>query len=136
MRYICPVCGYNNLSGPPANWLICPSCLTEFGYNDVGQTYEELRADWIASGAKWESSLPRPPRWDPERQLRNIDVHLTNEERAAIRVARETSIGQMRIVHPAPVRVGLERAVTYTNKPVAAVIDAVIALTGDYRVFA
>jgi len=38
--YLCPVCGYHDLYGPP--WLngsasdeICPSCDTHFGYEDA-----------------------------------------------------------------------------------------------------
>ena len=28
---LCPVCGYRGLEAPPANFLICPCCGTEFG---------------------------------------------------------------------------------------------------------
>lgn len=68
MHYTCPVCGYPDLENPPEDHLICPSCGTQFGYDDVGHSYAELRKMWVASGAEW--FLARPPlAWNPWLQL-------------------------------------------------------------------
>jgi hypothetical protein len=68
--YQCPVCGYDKLTRPPENHEICPSCGTEFGYDDVGLSYRELREEWLRDGAVWFSPvrLP-PPGWNPFDQL-------------------------------------------------------------------
>jgi len=69
---ICPVCGYEGLSSPayyPDEWgspseETCPSCGTQFGYDDgvPGGRYDatkraarhgELRQKWIAGGMRW-----------------------------------------------------------------------------------
>jgi hypothetical protein len=69
-RYTCPVCGYNNLPDPPADYEICPSCGTEFGYDDFTFSYENLRRKWLAAGAKWHSRRVSPPaNWKPYQQL-------------------------------------------------------------------
>ncbi len=44
-EYTCPVCGYA-MNYPPKDHHICPVCLTEFGYDDCGTSYEELRERW------------------------------------------------------------------------------------------
>jgi len=65
----CPVCGYA-VPYPPADFHICPSCGTEFGYDDSGTTYEELRNQWIRDGLAWWSPVDRPPEnWDPYQQM-------------------------------------------------------------------
>lgn len=70
MNYTCPVCGYNELELPPADFAICPSCGTEFGYHDATASIEELRQRWIGRDMPWTSqALPRPPAWDPWTQL-------------------------------------------------------------------
>ena len=70
MTYTCPVCGYAALKYPPKDYTICPSCGTEFGYTDFATTHEELRNQWIASGARWHNRrTPPPPNWDPFEQL-------------------------------------------------------------------
>ena len=67
---ICPVCLYANLPYPPNDYNICPCCGTEFGNDDAFQTHEELRWQWIDSGARWRSRLVLPPAgWDAVRQL-------------------------------------------------------------------
>ncbi len=69
-HYNCPVCGYNQLTRPPKDYLICPSCGTEFGYDDFATTPEELRNEWIANGAHWFSQATLPPlNWNPITQL-------------------------------------------------------------------
>ncbi len=76
----CPVCGYGNLRRPPCNFSICPSCGTEFEYDDFGvtptevaQRRAELRNQWIESGEsgpKWHSRIiPEPPGWNAINQL-------------------------------------------------------------------
>jgi hypothetical protein len=74
--HICPVCGYNGLIDPPANFTICPSCGTEFEYDDAFSTHAQLRASWLRGGAKWWSPVdPEPPDWDPYQQVSSlIDV--------------------------------------------------------------
>jgi hypothetical protein len=59
--YPCPVCGYGQMSGPPENYNICPSCGTEFGYDDLSKSHRQLRNKWLASGAKWFSFATPPP---------------------------------------------------------------------------
>ena len=69
---ICPVCGYL-MQHPATDYHICPSCGTEFGYDDAGRSHAELRAEWLRSGAKWWSPVdPQPPQWDPYLQLENL----------------------------------------------------------------
>jgi len=71
MNY-CPVCGFA-MAYPPTDFHICPSCGTEFGYDDSGTTYEELRSRWILSGPTWWSPAdPRPKDWDPYEQMRRV----------------------------------------------------------------
>lgn len=70
MTYICPVCGYNQLLAPPSEYTICPSCGTEFEYDDFTASHAELRQRWIAAGMPWHSRrLPPPPGWNPVSQL-------------------------------------------------------------------
>jgi hypothetical protein len=74
--YICPVCGYKGLREDPREqtFEICPCCYVEFGYEDVGNTYEALRQKWIDSGAEWHSRAVSPPpkNWDYREQLKNL----------------------------------------------------------------
>ena len=69
MRYICPVCGFDGLEFPPKNHTICPSCGTEFDYDDVTCSHKQLRDAWIARGAHWFYGPTRPYLWNPWRQL-------------------------------------------------------------------
>lgn len=65
----CPVCGYR-LPFAPADHHICPSCGTEFGYDDSGVSHEQLRERWMRSGPKWWSPVDaRPSNWDPREQM-------------------------------------------------------------------
>jgi rubredoxin len=86
-RFLCPVCGYPNLSEPP--WSngspsdeICPSCGTHFGYDDAAggdaakreEIYRRRRDEWRSAGSRWFSvGRPPPPGWDPESQLDALD---------------------------------------------------------------
>ena len=70
MSYDCPVCGYDKLNEPPADWSICPCCRTEFGYSDANRTFHELRAAWVSEGARWLSKRVEMPRgWLANEQL-------------------------------------------------------------------
>ena len=68
MRYTCPVCGFR-MPDPAADFNICPSCGTEFGYDDTGKTHAQLRAQWLRGGAQWWSPQAPPPGWDGYEQL-------------------------------------------------------------------
>jgi len=73
MKYPCPVCGYDALSTAPSDYTICPSCGTEFGYDDVAHSLEELRDRWVLAGARWFSShTPAPPNWNAASQLASL----------------------------------------------------------------
>ena len=83
--YLCPVCGYDRLESPPQDWSICPCCLTEFGYSDYKRSHAALRAEWIANGAKWgDPSTPKPPHWNPIKQLRHVGYDVTPAEHMLI----------------------------------------------------
>ena len=86
-RYLCPVCGYPDLSETP--WTnespsdeVCPSCGTHFGYDDVAagdaaerqQFYRRRRSEWRMAGCQWFSVSTHPPSgWNAERQLGGVD---------------------------------------------------------------
>src|SRR5580704_7689776 len=82
MVNICPVCGYP-LQWPAADFHICPSCGTEFGYDDAGRSHADLRAAWIQGGSQWWStSTPPPTNWNATVQLENLDLCSNSLERA------------------------------------------------------
>jgi len=58
--FTCPVCLYPYLSRPPIDEYICPSCGTEFGYDDFAVSHDELRRRWIDRGAPWFSQHNGP----------------------------------------------------------------------------
>ncbi len=68
MRYRCPVCMYDSLPYPPADYHVCPCCGTEFGNDDAEYSLEQLREMWVAGGANWFFGKP-PTGWNPWRQL-------------------------------------------------------------------
>jgi hypothetical protein len=86
-QYFCPVCGYPGLyeaswSDDSGSFEICPSCGTEFGYDDAAGgdlarrqvIHTRLREEWRKSGCRWWSSGRLPPQdWDPEEQLKGIE---------------------------------------------------------------
>ncbi len=77
MVYACPVCGYDKLPRPAEDYLICPSCGTEFGYTDFRTKHSELRRLWIESGARWQSHVIQPPpnwSWSEQLRLAGFDV--------------------------------------------------------------
>lgn len=73
--FTCPVCYYDKMPDPAAEYNICPCCGTEFGNDDENTTHSELRARWISRGARWFFRQP-PPRWNPWAQLNDAYVSL------------------------------------------------------------
>jgi hypothetical protein len=70
MNYTCPVCGYDKLISPPANYHICPSCGTEFEYDDFATSHDLLLKQWIREGMPWHKTRTGPPPgWDPVVQI-------------------------------------------------------------------
>jgi len=76
----CPVCRWPGLmeqawSPSSPSHEICPSCGTEFGYDDaigftdseaLSRRHEELRKTWIDGERTWWSQSRQPPvAWDP-----------------------------------------------------------------------
>ena len=52
------------------DFAICPSCGTQFGYDDANRSYDELRQNWIDAGALWFSPTDPPANgWNGYRQL-------------------------------------------------------------------
>lgn len=73
MTYTCPICGYTSLPAPPADYLICPCCGTEFGNDDQIHTAAALRARWIHGGMSWFSKATPPPEgWNAIEQAATI----------------------------------------------------------------
>jgi hypothetical protein len=75
LKYMCPVCFFDKLTEAPKDYNICDCCGTEFGNDDELRSYAELRADWIARGARWFYE-PAPALWNPWRQLALANVRL------------------------------------------------------------
>ena len=80
--YQCPVCAYDSLDEPPrsartggGSYEICRSCGFQFGVtdDDRGISYDDWRTEWINAGMPWRGvSVPPPPNWAPEVQLRRL----------------------------------------------------------------
>jgi hypothetical protein len=70
MRYRCPVCMFDRLPYPAADYHICPCCGTEFGSDDARFSHSQLRDMWLASGAFWFFGKA-PLGWNPWTQLIN-----------------------------------------------------------------
>lgn len=80
-HYKCPVCGFKGLDEPSrdkdgnASFEICPSCGTEFGYDDATKSAAQLRREWLGRGAAWWSKTVKPPKnWNPVMQLRGAKL--------------------------------------------------------------
>ncbi len=75
MNQLCPVCGFDALRYPAKADMICPCCGTQFGYDDFAKTHAELREEWLADGAVWQSRRTPPPAgWSPDKQLARIGL--------------------------------------------------------------
>lgn len=76
--YTCTVCGYPGLDGPPTDFRICVSCMTEFGYDDFLRSHADLRVRWMQEGLQWRGPLDyRPANWSPYDQLTNAGLAMT-----------------------------------------------------------
>ncbi len=73
MKYQCPVCFYDGLPYPPADYHICLCCGTEFGNDDAEFSHAQLREMWVGSGAPWFFRNP-PADWNPWAQLLGAGV--------------------------------------------------------------
>jgi hypothetical protein len=73
--FTCPVCFFEGMTEPPQDYNICECCGTEFGNDDEDRTYEELREQWRASGAKWFFGEP-PLGWNPWKQSQVLVISL------------------------------------------------------------
>jgi len=76
-KYMCPVCGYPEIEEIPyldentPSYEICPSCGTEYGYDDLVKTHTQLRDEWIINGLSWWAKSESPPSdWNPIKQLK------------------------------------------------------------------
>ena len=70
--YTCPVCAYNRLELPPANFSICACCGTEFGYDDRSLSHYELTKRWVERNCPWfDIDEPKPVGWNGYAQLIN-----------------------------------------------------------------
>ncbi len=70
MFYSCPVCGFSQMRSAPRNHSICPSCGTEFGYDDFSVSQRTIRNEWLKAGTPWFSFRTRPPfQWNGFRQV-------------------------------------------------------------------
>jgi hypothetical protein len=108
MNYTCPVCGYNELELPPADFTICPSCGMEFGYHDATASLEELRQRWIGRGAPWTSqTMPPPLAWNAWVQLWRV----TNPERVP-----DSQVSDTRLVLTLPNHLAAGFFATASNK--------------------
>jgi hypothetical protein len=76
--FTCPVCGYDDPKLPQigAEWRdeICPSCGTQFGYDDASTSHEDLRQRWLNAGARWSSRNPAPANFNGLDQLRKAGL--------------------------------------------------------------
>jgi len=71
--YTCPVCYYEAMTYPLADYNICECCGTEFGADDDETSHAELRSCWIRDGMIWFFQTP-PNGWDPLEQLNKYGV--------------------------------------------------------------
>ena len=63
----CPICSYPYIEEDPTRltYEICPSCGTEYGY-DEPEDYPILKQDWIDDGCQWWSEINLKPKdWNP-----------------------------------------------------------------------
>lgn len=81
MKYVYPVCGYDELTEQPydaaknSSYEICSCCGYEFGFDDFSEhiNFEDYRRQWIAEGAQWFSPDRKRLHWDLKKQLKNIE---------------------------------------------------------------
>jgi hypothetical protein len=114
--FTCPVCGYNQLQYPPTNENICPSCYTEFGYDDATRSYAELRAEWLANGAHWEgANVMQPPQgWNAYEQLANLEPERATSETTSSITGQVHWVGRV-INDPGQARFFSQRVQRFAN---------------------
>ncbi|MEI7998079.1 MAG: hypothetical protein WCH62_01055 [Candidatus Omnitrophota bacterium] len=79
-KYICPVCGFDELKETPygkdrdPSFEVCPCCSFEFGFDGENnlEIFDEFRKHWIEDGAPWFVSKLKPKGWDYRKQLENL----------------------------------------------------------------
>ncbi len=96
-KYVCPVCGYDQLDEPAASHSVCSCCGTHFGYHDIGHTWDELRRNWLLRGAPWFSkAVSPPPGWSPVRQVGRLlemeDIRVTASSSSSTTEVRRVSL--------------------------------------------
>ncbi len=82
-KYLCPVCGLNELKEEPFNkknvpsYEICSCCGFEFGFNGENnkKCFSEYRNRWIAEGFTWFMVDLKPKNWDYRKQIENLNKH-------------------------------------------------------------
>ncbi len=78
--YMCSVCGWDRLTGPPydrngnPSYEICCCCGFEFGFDDLsnGLTFNSYRTAWIDRGMPWFNPSDKPPMWNAGVQLGRV----------------------------------------------------------------
>ncbi len=84
----CRVCGYKFDAFRPwgkdatiPSFYYCPCCFVEFGFDDVNESIiQKQRRAWIMRGFDWYEPSKMPQNWSPVEQLKNIGVHLTQDD--------------------------------------------------------
>ncbi len=78
-EYHCRVCGLLQDEPPwgddgkSPNFVICPCCGTEFGYEDCSpDAARRARAEWISRGGDWFSPAARPDNWSRAAELKMV----------------------------------------------------------------
>ena len=83
-KYICPVCGFDNLEEPAyykcsqdivGSYNGCPCC--GFYFSDIGninltELHTKYRKEWIENGCNFINKSKMPKDWDPNNQLKNL----------------------------------------------------------------
>lgn len=72
MRHLCPVCGYDEMSQPPIDFYICPSCGTEFEVDDFDVSHRDLRLKWLENPVWFSQATDQPADWSPFRQVEKL----------------------------------------------------------------
>jgi hypothetical protein len=105
---MCPVCGYDGLRKPPADYAICPCCGTEFGYSDAGpepqsHIHASLRKNWINHGATWHSQYTVSPGfWNPWLQLAEAKLAYEIPWLEGVTISMPTTFTRVDPIDPRP----------------------------------
>ena len=85
-KYICPVCGYNELDQPAwdtttgvPSFNIYPSCGCELGYHDATTRAKLIYLrNWVQQGTSWFRPEIKPSGWNLKEQLARIGIDLND----------------------------------------------------------